>query len=150
MTEIDHIISTLQRTFEKNAWHGPSVNEALQNITPEIALRKLPNTHSIIELVNHMAAWRVYTTKILQGDASYKVTDELNFPVSSDWLKALKDLQESQHNLISAIKSFKEENLQDTLPNTENNYTYYTLLHGIIHHDVYHAGQIMLLKKTLM
>jgi hypothetical protein len=57
-SEIERIISLLKQTFEKGAWHGPSVKEGLQGITEEQALQKLPHTHSILELVGHMTAWR--------------------------------------------------------------------------------------------
>jgi uncharacterized damage-inducible protein DinB len=147
MGEIKRIISLLQKTVEKNAWHGPSLKEALADVTPEMALKKLPPAHSIIELISHMTSWRIFTLKKLRGDIEYSVSDELNFPATTDWQKVLQDLEESQHNLINAMESFPEEKLKELVPHATHRYTYYTLLHGIIHHDLYHLGQIMLLKK---
>lgn len=147
-TEIKNIVSLLKQTFEKGAWHGPSVMDSLEEVGEAQAFQRLPDTHSIIELVAHMAAWKTYTTKKLEGDASYKVTDELNFPHPTSWEDALKRLQESQRELVSALETFPAQKLQEHIPGTTAPYTYYTLLHGIIHHDLYHTGQIVLIKKA--
>lgn len=148
-TETQKIISLLKRTFERGAWHGPSVKESLKGITKEIALKHLPNTHSIIELVAHMIAWRRYVINRLEGNNSYIVNDEMNFPKRDDWENMLIELDESQQHLLALIEQFPVYKLGELVPVSEQNYTYYTLLNGIIHHDVYHAGQIMLIKKAV-
>jgi uncharacterized damage-inducible protein DinB len=147
-TEIQKIRRLLERTFEKGAWHGPSVKETIEGVTEEQSLFRFQNTHSIIELVTHMTAWRIYVTKRLMGDAQYDVTDEMNFPVSKDWKKAVDDLHESQQVLLKALDSFPEEKLSELVTHPSAKLTFYTLLHGIIHHDVYHAGQIKLITKS--
>jgi uncharacterized damage-inducible protein DinB len=149
MSEIHNIISLTSKTFVKGAWHGPTVTEVLDTLTPADGQKRLPNTHSIAELVNHMTAWRVFTVKKLQGDPAYKVTEELNFPVSNDWESAINDLKRSQEQLLAALKAFPEERLTEKVPHTEYNYTFYTLVHGIIHHDLYHLGQIVLINKSV-
>lgn len=147
MDEINRIISTLRKTFEKNAWHGPAVKEVLQDITTETATRKLPNVHSIVELVAHMTAWRIFVIQKLQGNETYKVTDEMNFPHGNEWTAVLQQLDASQHDLLKTIETFPADTLKELVPHGEHKYTFYTLLHGIIHHDLYHIGQIALLKK---
>lgn len=146
--EIADLIALLKQTFTKGAWHGPSVLEALEDVTEEQAFRKLPETHSIIELVGHMTAWRLYTCKKLQGDATYKVTQELNFPKQEDWRQTLSDLEESQRQLVAALEKFSAGQLEEDVPGTATPLKYYTLVHAIIHHDLYHTGQIVLLKKA--
>jgi uncharacterized damage-inducible protein DinB len=147
MTELTNIIALLKSAFEKNAWHGPSVKEAIKNITQEQAVQKLNNTHSIIELTGHITVWRRYVIGKLTGDVNFTVTDELNFPAETNWKTIIKDLTDSQSELLLAIEKFPEEKLYDHVPLTEYVYTYHTLLHGIIHHDIYHAGQIMVIRK---
>jgi uncharacterized damage-inducible protein DinB len=149
MSELKNIASMLSKVYEKNAWHGPSVKEVLAPIGAEHALKRLPNTHSIIELVNHMTAWRIFTARKLAGDTKFKVTEDLNFPNSTDWPAALSELENSQNELIAAIASFPPERLDETVPHATHHYTYYTLLHGIIQHDLYHLGQIMLIHKAV-
>jgi len=145
--EIKNIHKLLQRTFEKNAWHGPAVKEVLENITPEQSRKRLPDSHSIIELVAHMTAWRVFLIKKLQGDSAYKVTEEMNFPAAADWPMALEELDKSQMKLLETVMAFDHTKLHEVVPHGTYNYSYYSLLHGIIHHDLYHAGQIALIKK---
>ncbi|MEX2231643.1 MAG: DinB family protein [Cyclobacteriaceae bacterium] len=148
-SEIQRIVSLLKQTFEKDAWHGPSVKEVLNKITPEQVFNRLPDTHSIIELVAHMTSWRIYVTKKLSGDDAYKVTEELNFPQNTNWTDTVKQLEESQCQLITAIEKFPEEKLTELVAGFRDPYTYYTLIHGIIHHDLYHTGQIMLIHKAM-
>ena len=146
--ELKHLIKMLQHTYEKNAWHGPAVKEVIENVTAADAQKKLPNSHSIIELVAHMTAWRIFVVKKLQGNTDYKVTDEMNFTTPTDWVKVQEELETSQARLLEALKAFDGSKLYEPLPHGSYNYNFYTLLNGIIHHDLYHAGQIALLKKT--
>jgi uncharacterized damage-inducible protein DinB len=147
-TEVQNILKLLTSTFEKNAWHGPSVKQVLGEITSEQAQKKLGHTHSIIELVAHMTSWRIYVIKKLEGESNYEVKEAMNFPIATDWTKTLDDLYLSQLHLVDSLKNFPSSRLSDIVPQSSNSYTFYTLLHGIIHHDLYHIGQIALIKKT--
>jgi uncharacterized damage-inducible protein DinB len=146
--ELPNLAILLQRSFKKNAWHGPSVRESLENVTPELAQKRIPGTHSIIELVAHMTSWRMFVVKRLQGDADFKVSDEANFPAATDWVATLNALEESHTQLMEALKSFPEHKLHETVPNASAPYSFYILLHGIVHHDLYHTGQIMLIRRA--
>ena len=73
----------------------------------------------------------------------------LNFPPRADWSEVLKELEKSQKYLVALLEQFPETRLAETVPSLTNKYTFYTLLHGLIHHDIYHAGQISLIKKVL-
>lgn len=148
MNEMQHILTTIKRTFHGAAWHGPAVKEVLKDITAEQALMRLPNTHSIIELAGHMATWRVYVVRKLQGDGTFKVSDDTNFPAEKDWAKVLRDLDDSQAQLEQALDKFPEEKLHELVPHSAYKHSYYTILHGIVHHDLYHAGQIQLIAKS--
>lgn len=147
-TEILNLVSLLRKTFEKGAWHGPSVSETLADIKESEAAWRLPDTHSIIELVGHMRAWRAYAIQKLSGNTTYKVSDEMNFPLADDWRLTLAQLNESQRELIAAIEKLPASALMDQVPGTSGPLDFYTLLHGIVHHDLYHTGQIMLIKKA--
>jgi uncharacterized damage-inducible protein DinB len=147
-SEIERIISLLKQTFEKGAWHGPSVKEGLQGITEEQALQKLPDTHSILELVGHMTAWRHFVERRIKGDISYSVSPEMNFPKGQTWQENLENLDKSQEALLASLEKFPPGKLPEQVPNTGNGATYYSLLHGIIHHDLYHTAQIILIRKA--
>lgn len=147
-TEVQKIESLLRHSFEKNAWYGPSLNEVLEGITQTQSETRVNNTHSIIELVAHLTSWRKFVLSRLNGPFDFEVTDGLNFPKVSDWNQVRRDLEESQEKLLAALKDLPESKLHELVPHGSYKYTYYTLLHGIIHHDVYHTGQISLIKKT--
>lgn len=146
-SEVDHIFRMLQRTFSKNAWHGPSVLEVLEGITVDQSKLRLPESHSIIELVAHMTSWRVFVIKKLAGDTDYTVADTMNFPIDADWPRVLANLRESQTMLLEMVQKLDDSKLAEIVPHGSYTYSFYTLLHGIIHHDLYHTGQIALLKK---
>ena len=148
-TETEKIISLLKRTFDRGAWHGPSVKESLKDVDAAHAMKRLANTHSVIELVAHMTSWRKYVINRIQGNNSFTVTDEMNFPKREDWTNVLKELDDTQDELLALIADFSVYKLSELVPVSEQNYTYNTLLNGIIHHDVYHVGQIMLIRRAL-
>lgn len=155
--ELIRIIDLLNTTYEsEEAWHGPSVVEALRAVTPDMAGRRItPNTHSIAELVFHMTSWRIFCVKKMQGDATFDIlTPDKNFGALPDkiddfeWEALEMELSLSQEELINELdKRDDDEFLEDVVPGRD--YTYYDLLHGIINHDTYHSGQIMILRKAL-
>jgi len=145
-SEIQKIINTLKHTYEKDAWHGPSVKEALADIPSDVVHTRVGDSHSIIELVTHMTAWRNYVTEKLKGNETFELSDEQNFPAEKDWKRALVNLEKSQQELIKALEATSDERLLQIVPNRKFNF--YTMLHGIIHHDLYHTGQIVLMKKA--
>jgi uncharacterized damage-inducible protein DinB len=147
MTEIDRIVRLLEKTFDKQPWYGSSIVEILSRVDPEQSTVRQGETHSIIELVLHMTSWRKFATQRLMGNAEFEVTDEANFPNPTNWKDALDQLHQSQEALLAAVKQFPENRLIELVPSKILKYTYYTLLHGIIQHDVYHLGQIALLQK---
>jgi uncharacterized damage-inducible protein DinB len=148
--EIDRIVQLLENTFSKQPWYGSSVMDILKDINQQLFNESIGQTHSISQLIQHMIAWRTFTIKRLQGDGSFQITDELNFPKSENFEKTKAQLLESQRQLVEAVKNFPESRLGEIVPSKEYTYTYYTLLHGIIQHDIYHLGQIALLKKALV
>ena len=143
--ETQKIISLLKNSFDGPAWHGPAVMEVLTTVSPKIVTKKISASHSIIELVMHMTAWRNFVTKRLQGDNKFEVSEQENFPKGTDWPRALKALQHSQDELVKAIDQFPEEKLTAIVPT--RTYNFYTMLYGITQHDIYHTGQIVLLAK---
>ncbi|GHM99016.1 hypothetical protein WSM22_05060 [Cytophagales bacterium WSM2-2] len=145
ISEIERITELLKKSFEGEAWHGPSVSEAIKDISEQKALQKPMHSHSIAGLVLHMASWRNFVTKKLAGDQTHDVSEQENFPAPTNWASAISQLNESQKALIAALKEFPEEKLTAVVPTRK--YDFYTLLHGIIQHDLYHTGQIMILKK---
>jgi len=151
MSEIDRIADQLRRAYEGEAWHGPSLREILAGITVEQAARRpLPQAHSIWELVLHIAAWESIVRRRLGGEA-VEATPEQDWPPvrdSSDaaWKKTLDDLDRGHHQLRQAIAALTDDRLSRRVAGKD--YSIYGMLHGLVQHDLYHAGQIALLKKA--
>jgi uncharacterized damage-inducible protein DinB len=153
MTETHRINSQLKRAYEGQAWSGPSLRELLDGVTAEqAAAHPIPNAHSIWELVNHISAWEQIARRRLEGEAQLEIPDEVNFPPVIDaseaaWQSALQSLEASNRSLRESVKRIDDAKLQENAP--EADYSIYAMLHGVIQHDLYHAGQIALLKKAV-
>ena len=154
MTETERILDQLRRAFEGNAWHGPSVREALAGVTASQAhARPLANAHSIWELVQHIAVWEDVGRRRLEGDrAQIEISSPTDWPPAADrseaaWEQAKAALDRGHETLRAAITRVDESRLDE--PILEGMSTVYVTLHGVIQHDLYHAGQIAMLKKAL-
>ena len=65
----------------------------------------------------------------------------------AQWRAAVKRLTKVNQELLSALFKFPEERLDDRLPGRKH--SFYFMLHGVIQHNLYHGGQVALLKKLL-
>ena len=153
MTETHRIHSQLKRANQGPAWHGPSLRELLEGVTAEqAAARPIVGAHSIWELVNHIIAWEQIAKRRLEGDPANDVPDEVNFPPVADageqaWQTTLESLAASNQSLRDSIKQIDDAKLEEMAAG--QSYSNYAMLHGVIQHDLYHAGQIALLKKAI-
>jgi uncharacterized damage-inducible protein DinB len=154
MTEVERILDQLKRAYEGEAWHGPSVREVLAGITAEQAhARPLQNAHSIWELVHHIAVWENVGRRRLTGDrAAIDISSPEDWPPADDtteaaWEQAKVALDRGHRGLVEAIANVPDSRLDE--PIFEGMSTVYVTLHGVIQHDLYHAGQIAMLKKAL-
>ena len=152
MTEIERILDQLKRAYEGEAWHGPSVREALAGVTAAQA-RPVANAHSIWELAHHIAVWENVGRRRLSGDrAAIEISSPEDWPPADDrsetaWEQAKAALDRGHEALVESIKRVPESRLDQ--PIFEGMSTVYVTLHGVIQHDLYHAGQIAILKKAL-
>lgn len=154
MSEVERILDQLKRAYEGEAWHGPSVKEVLKEVTAAQAhIRPLQNGHTIYELVRHIAVWEDVGRRRLQGDsANVPISSPEDWPPATDtseaaWEQAQAALDRVHESLIEAIRSVDESRLDE--PIMEGKSSVYVTLHGVIQHDLYHAGQIAILKKGL-
>jgi len=152
MNEIERINDQLKRAFEGKAWHGPSVSEVLAGVTAkQAAARPISDAHSIWEITLHIATWERVGRRRIQESAPIDVSDDEDWPEVEDtseeaWKRTLDEVRSNHLSLREAIAGLDEARLGDIVPGTI--YSVYFLLHGVIQHDLYHAGQIALLKKA--
>jgi uncharacterized damage-inducible protein DinB len=152
MSEIERIRDQLKRSHQGEAWHGPSLGEVLDGISAErAAARPLGKAHTIWELVLHMVAWIEVARLRLEGERIDSLPDEEDFPKVVDpgeeaWRQALAQLDDAHARLDATLSRFEESRLDGPVPLRQD--SYYTMLHGLIQHNAYHAGQIVLLGKA--
>jgi uncharacterized damage-inducible protein DinB len=148
-SEIDRILDQMNRAYTAQAWHGPAVLEVLAGIDDATARRRpIRTAHSILELVTHMTAWKDIVRRRLEGE-KFDVRPEMDWPAAGDgaaaWPAALESLERAHARLRESVARFDPQRL-DQAP--AGGSIAYVLMHGIIQHDLYHAGQIALLRKA--
>lgn len=152
MTEVERIVDQYERALDGGAWHGDSVWEILQGVRWEHAFRRLsPATHTIWELVMHMAFWETEVNRRLRK-LQPQAEDELNFPAmpeptKDNWERALETLRRSNTDFRNCLMELEDSQLEEALSAPKK--TVYVEVHGVIQHHLYHAGQIALLEKIL-
>ena len=157
MEEIARIVDQLQREHEADPWHGSPLRVLLDGITAEVAAaHPIRNVHSVWEIVLHMTAWKNEVRRRL-GGAPAGVPQEGDWPdvpapTADAWKAARERLNEAHRALIEAVQQLPEAKLFAPTSDprdreTGSGVSHYVLLHGIVQHDVYHAGQIALVRK---
>jgi uncharacterized damage-inducible protein DinB len=150
MSEIHRIADQLRRSMEGEAWHGPALRELLAGVPAKQAAAKLlPGAHSIWEIVLHIIGSEGLVCERLEGRPRVLSPDEDWPPVaetSDDAWKATLEMLTDVHQKLQRLVLNAPQNGLDA-PITEGASSTYVTLHGIVQHNIYHAGQIALLKK---
>lgn len=157
VSEVDRIRDQFRRAFEGEAWHGPAVLALLDGVTAQqAAAHPIPGAHSIWELTLHIAAWERACLRRLNGDPAQLSDAEdwepINDTSDAAWEATKQELIDNHRKLLDAISSVDESRLDESIykdPNAPYSSVYVTL-HGGVQHDLYHAGQIAMLKKALV
>ena len=153
-TEVERLDDQLERAFEGESWHGSPIFSALSGISAgQAASRPLRGTHSIWELVNHVAAWLSIVRCRAGGEAVYDIPDEMDWPPAGEasesaWEEALADLGSEYGQLRALVEQLSDADLENRVEGKLREYTVYQDLHGVIQHSLYHVGQIALLAKA--
>jgi uncharacterized damage-inducible protein DinB len=150
--EVARIVGQIRGSFDPGAWHGPSVRELLAGLTPERAGKKVEHgSHSIWELALHIAAWENAARRLLEGGTG-EVPPEANFPAVPEisdraWRSALDTIETEHSALLDTVGRLSDDELDKPVAGRE--FSKYFLLHGVVQHNLYHAGQIALLSKLV-
>ena len=152
LTEIDRIVDQMERAFEGDAWHGSSISEILCCITADqAAAHPIPEAHSIWEIVLHTSVWQRTVRERLQGKPIVSLPDEEDWPPLADtsaaaWTAAVSELRSEYEMLRDEALNWRDRDLGERTEGQR--YTVYEMLHGVVQHNLYHAGQIAILSKA--
>lgn len=153
MSEASRIADQLRRAFEGEAWHGPAVLELLQDVNARTASKRPgEGIHSIWEIVLHIAVWDNAAIRRLAGEVVQPPPAE-DWPAITDfseesWRRTKEHLIQTHEKLVRTVAALSDSRLNDQVPGKKPDYyNFYYMLHGIAQHELYHAGQIAILKK---
>jgi len=153
MSESARLADQIRRAFEGDAWHGDSLLELLAGVDAKTAAaHPIKNAHSIWELLLHIAAWDDAVRRRM-GGVAVELIGKQNFPLVTDtsdaaWRRAVDHAKHAHAELVKAVAAFPDSRLQERVPGKKENYhNFFYMLSGIVQHELYHAGQIALLKK---
>ncbi len=159
MTSSERLIVHLDRTFAGDPWHGSSLMTILEDVTASQAGRRPASAvHSIWELVRHIAAWKREVTRRLGGHPAGEPADGDWPPVTDTseaaWAAALADLRAAHAGLLAAIARLDQSALNERVrddrdPALGASLSRHDTIDGLIDHDVYHAGQVALVKRMV-
>lgn len=151
--EIELLLRLLDEAYSRKAWHGPNLRGAIRGVDPRVAAwRPAPGRHNIWEIAVHCAYWKYAVRRRVLGEkrgafplggSNWLVRPEA---VSSEaWRADIALLEDMHRRLRTAVATLSPRDLAKVpagsrLPNL-------AVLSGIAAHDVYHAGQIQLLKR---
>ncbi|HVP49019.1 MAG TPA: DinB family protein [Bryobacteraceae bacterium] len=151
MRESERIADQLERSQRGPAWHGPALGELLAGVDVALAQwRPLGGTHNIWEILLHITAWQSAALKAVNGGRMPELTGFEDWPGAGStepkWRQAVERVDRINRELVAAIEEFPDDRLGETVPGRD--YSFYFLLHGIVQHNLYHAGQIALLRAA--
>lgn len=151
-TAIETLLALVDEAFDRTAWHGPTLRAALRGVSPRQAeWRPGPRRHNIHELTLHAAYWKHVVRRRLTGDRSVRFPlDGSNwFAVdrSRTWKEDIRLLADEHRKLRAVVAAFPARRLHAFVIGRRQTAAF--TIRGIAAHDLYHAGQIQLI-KTMM
>ncbi len=147
------LLRILDEAYEKKAWHGPNLKGTLRGVgVQEAAWRPAPDRHNVWELALHAAYWKYAGWRRLTGEkrGAFPVKGSNWFarpesPTEKAWRADLALLDEQHRRFRSAVAKIPARRLSAEPRGSKHRID--TLVYGIAAHDVYHAGQIQLVKR---
>ena len=150
---IKNLIRQLNEIHDGALWFDECFKNKIDNLSEAEALaRPMPQIHSVAELVSHCLAWRKecmlrfqdLRTELMNSPEDWKNNTELS---KMGWTNLKNSFYKSKAELIQLIED-KDDIFLETI-NHVSDCTYHYLIEGIIHHDLYHLGQIGVTIKLL-
>jgi hypothetical protein len=142
------MIALIDEAFDKRAWHGPTLRRAIAGVTPkQAAWRPAPGRHSILEVTLHAAYWKHEVRRRLRGGMRepFAIKGSNWFAATeASWTTAVRLLLDEHAALRAVIAALPPAALQRRVRGRD---TAAFTIRGIAAHDLYHAGQIQLLKR---
>ncbi|MBF6594808.1 MAG: DinB family protein [Thermaceae bacterium] len=151
-SRVELLLTLIDQAYDVRTWHGSNLRNALRGVDAETALwRPQPERHNIWELALHCAYWKYIISKALRGEESKSnfPRKPANFaaipekPTPKAWKEDLGLLEQYHLELRQAVAALKAKDLEQK----SGRWTLAEHAFGAANHDIYHAGQIRLLRR---
>jgi hypothetical protein len=151
--EIQVLLSVIDQAYDHKSWHGTNLRGSIRGLPAKLAAwRPAPNRHNIWEIVVHAAYWKYAVYRRLTGEPRGSFSLK-----GSNWFVRPHETTEAAWKADIALLADTHKSLRAAIADMETNALYkipagskldnFTLISGIAAHDLYHAGQIQLLKR---
>lgn len=152
MNEIKRTLGLFQKLYDGSPWIDINLSSVLKNVSAEQASKRVfKNCNTIWEITNHLIGWRLNVLKRVQDKIAASPDNNYFEPVADtsekNWANTLKRFSDTQKEWTEFLNKADSDIFEKVY--SSNNMTYYEHIHGIIQHDAYHLGQIVLLVKQL-
>lgn len=152
-SEISLLLRIIDEGYEKKAWHGPNLRGSIRGLDAQrAAWRPGPGRHNIWEIVVHAAYWKYAVRRRVLGErrGSFPLKGSNWFArppalTEESWREDLALLEDMHRKMRAAVAGLSPKDLRK-IPRGSK-VTNSAIIYGIALHDVYHAGQIQLLKR---
>jgi uncharacterized damage-inducible protein DinB len=153
MKETERITKLFEDLYDGSPWIDVTILPNLKMLNAKQAANRIyPNWNTIWEITNHMISWRANVLQRVQGKILQTPSHNYVVPVEdisdSAWQSTLERFEETQQDWITFLKKFNSADFEKTYP--PNAMTYYDHIHGILQHDAYHLGQIVIMMKRVI
>jgi hypothetical protein len=144
------VLKLFEEAYAKKTWHGPNLRQAIRGVSAkEAAWRPGPGRHNIWEDTVHAAYWKYAVRRQIEGGkrGSFVLKGSNFFPrpekgkASEAAWRADKELLEREHRALRAAV--------EGVLGTAREAKFLRQIYGVALHDVYHAGQIRLLRRLM-
>ena len=160
MLTAEQLESVLRKAAEGDAWFGSNTTDLLAGVTArQAATRPSQSIHSIWEIVLHMTAWASEVERRL-GGTSPQVPAEGDWPKIADtsegaWMATVEAYRATNRRLGTRIREFGEARWgevvgEERVPELGTGVSWTEMVLGVLQHNVYHTGQIGLVRKLVI
>jgi DinB family protein len=150
MNTSELVLALLTEGYSRKTWHGPNLRQSLKGVSASQAARRpAPGRHNIWELALHSAYWKYAVRRRIEGGkrgsftlegSNFFARPERGKATEAAWRADLALLEREHKALETAIRRvLKTPRARKLLPS----------LYGVAFHDIYHAGQIRLLRRLM-
>jgi len=151
--QLDELLFLIEQSYNKKAWHGTNLRGSIRGLSArEAAWRPGTSRHNIWEIMVHCAYWKYVVRRRILGEkrGSFPLKGSNWFQRSADlseqaWREDIKLLESCHRSLLDAVSQLNPGELSSSPAGSK--VSNLAIIVGIASHDVYHAGQIQLLKR---